>query len=64
MHTPCLKEYLLQEAVLKLPALSKLSVLRKQMHPELVWRLCYFRKTTGELYPVGYASKKLNLTEA
>ena len=41
-----LKEYLLQEPVLKLPDLSKPFVY-EQTHPELVWRLCYFRKMMG-----------------
>ena len=41
-----LKEYLLQQPALKLPDLSKLFFYGRT-HLELVWWLCYFRKTMG-----------------
>ena len=57
-----LKEYLLQEPVLKLPDLSKLFVLRTDTSGVGV-AAALLQENDGKLYPVGYASKKLNLTE-
>ena len=56
-----LKEYLLQEPVLKLPDLSKLFVLRTDAFGVGVMAVIL---QDGKLYPVGYTSKKLNLTQA
>ena len=58
-----LKEYLLQEPVLKLPDLGKPFLLQTDasgvgVASELL------QENDGKLYPVDYASKKLNLTEA
>ena len=58
-----LKEYLLQEPVLKLPDLSKPFVLRTDASGVGVAAVL-LHKNDGKFYPVGYASKKLNLTEA
>ena len=58
-----LKEYLLQEPVLKLPDLSKPFVLRTDASGVGVAAVL-LQENEGKFYPVGYASKKLNLTEA
>ena len=58
-----LKEYLLQEPVLKLPDLSKPFVLRRDTSGVGVAAVL-LQENDGKLYPMGYASKKLNLTEA
>ena len=57
-----IKEYLLQEPVLKLPDLSKPFVLRTDTSGVGVAAVI-LQEYDGKLYPVGYASKKLNTTE-
>ena len=54
-----LKEYLLQKQVLKLPDMTNLCYGRT--YAELVWRLCYFRKTTRNY--IQWATP-VNLTKA
>ena len=56
-----LKEYLLQEPVLKLPGLMKLFVLRTNASGI---GAAAIQENEGKLYPVGDASKKLSLAEA
>ena len=58
-----IKEYLLQEPVLKLPDLMKPFVLRTDASGVRVAALL-LQENKGKLYPVGYASKKLSLAEA
>ena len=58
-----LKEYLLQESVLKLPDLMKPFVLRTDASGVGVAAVL-LQENKGKLYPVGYTSKKLNLAEA
>ena len=58
-----LKEYLLQEPVLKLPDLMKPFVLRTDASRVGVAAIL-LQENEGKLYPVGYASKKVSLAEA
>ena len=58
-----LKEYLLQEPVLKLPELNKPFLLRTDTSGVGVAAVL-LQENEGKLYPVGYASKKLTLAEA
>ena len=58
-----LKEYLLQDPVLKLTDLSKPCVLGTGASGVGVAAVL-LQENDGNLYPMGYASKKLNLTEA
>ena len=58
-----LKEYLLLEPVMKLPDLSKPFVLQTDSSGVGVAAVL-LQENDGKLYPVGYASKKLNLTDA
>ena len=58
-----LKEYLLQDPVLKLTDLSKPCVVRTGASGVGVAAVL-LQENDGNLYPMGYASKKLNLTEA
>ena len=58
-----LKEYLLQEPVLKLPDVSKPCVLRTDASRVGVAAVL-LQENDRKLYLVGYASKKLNLTDA
>ena len=57
-----LKEYLLQESVLKLPDLKKLFVLKIDATGVGVAAVLW-QENKGKLYPIGYASKKLSLAE-
>ena len=56
-----LKEYLLQQQVLKLPDLSRPFVLRTDASGVGVAAVL-LQENDGKLYPVSYSSKKLNLT--
>ena len=58
-----LNEYLIQEAVLKLPDLTKPFVLRTDASGIRVAAVL-LQDNEGKLYPVGYASTKLSLAEA
>ena len=58
-----LKDYLLQELVLKLSDLTKPFVLRTDASGVEVAAVL-LQESEGKLYPVGYTSKKLNLAEA
>ena len=58
-----LKEYLLPEPVLKLPELSKPFVLQTEASG-FGMAAVLLQENNGKMYPVGYGSKKLNLTEA
>ena len=58
-----LKEYLIQEPVLKLPDLTKPFVLRTDASGIRVAAVL-LQDNEGKLYPVGYASTKLSLAEA
>ena len=58
-----LKEYLLQEPVLKLPDLIKPFVLRTDASGGGVAAVL-LQENEGKLYSVGYTSKKLSLAEA
>ena len=58
-----LQEYLLQESVLKFPDLSKPFLLRTDASGVGVVAVLLQGKDV-KLYPLGYTSKKLNLTEA
>ena len=58
-----LKEYLLQEPFLKPPDIEQ----AVRLMDRRIWSWfggCLLQESDGKLYPVGYASKKLNLTEA
>ena len=57
-----LKEYLLQEPVLKLPDQMKPFILRTDASGIRVAAVL-LKENEGKLYPVGYASKKLRLAE-
>ena len=58
-----LKEYLLQEPVLKLSDLMKPFVLRRDASGVGVAAVL-LQENEGKLYPVGYASKRLKLSLA
>ena len=58
-----LKEYLLQEPVLKLPNLTKPFVLSTDTS-RLGVAAVLLQENDGKLFPVGYVSKKLNLAKA
>ena len=57
-----MKEYLLQELMLKLPDLTTPFVLRTDAS-EVGLAAVLMQENEGKLYPVGYANKKLNLAE-